>query len=650
MARDFISRWRHLARPFVDVFHTWRCRRAWHRGEVAGDLTYVAEPWPSEVTAGASAVWPGVLLQRPYDSSETTAQRDAWCRAQTLGELKPAGPDDGQRRAFAFYAPGQVLPGLDPSHLEAALLILAAEAIDAVTLVTDAEARALARDTSKTDDPRADDPRTGDPKTDDEGRSRALLEDETNLLSRVFTVYRGDAYRYDAMADRVIPLSPRRLRKCLAPAAEALATGDPTDGDRQLGQRSRGPYRSAVDLPGRLRIGVRDARQLKRRREQHGRPVMLVTVPFLARGGAEQTLFATLQHLGDRFDYVFVTLAPHRPALGDRRPDFRQLAPRLFSLGDWVHPAAMVGMIGQLIDTTGARILYNANGTTLFYDFAPRLKRMYPKLHIVDHLYDHRVGYIERYDANLLASVDLCVAENHPIQQQLGDRGWPASRAPVIWPCGRPTAALPQDIAATRQRLRRQLDLPDDHLVFLAALRMHPQKRPLDLVALAVRCADLPVRFLLVGGGELERQVDEAIAANPEAPIRRLPFRRDIPDLICAADVGCLVSDYEGLPVFLLECLQLGRPFLGTDVGELGRVLRDAEAGPVVDRPGDLDALERAVRHLIDPEVRHRLASRALEAAAHFAVEVCAERYAGAFLGAEIPPLEGVLRPPREER
>ena len=115
--------------------------------------------------------------------------------------------------------------------------------------------------------------------------------------------------------------------------------------------------------------------------------------------------------------------------------------------------------------------------------------------------------------------------------------------------------------------------------------------------------------------------------------MRRLPFRSDVPDLIAAADVGCLVSDYEGLPVFMIECLQAGRPFLGTDVGEMGVVLRTTGAGLVIDEPGDLDALEAAVRRLADAEERAELAWRATEAGREFDVEACAERYRAAFLG-----------------
>ena len=231
------------------------------------------------------------------------------------------------------------------------------------------------------------------------------------------------------------------------------------------------------------------------------------------------------------------------------------------------------------------------------------------------------------------------MAENHAIARELVEhRGWPAERVPVIWPCGRAESDLPLEAErnAIRKRIRAELEIGDSEVVFLTAARMHPQKRPLDLVALAERLSDVNgVRFILVGGGDLETAVDQAIARSQNSRISRLPFREDIPDLILAADVGCLVSEFEGLPVFLLECFQLGRPFLGTRVGDLGTVVDETGAGVVVERPGDLDALEAGVRRLLDPDVRAAAARRALEAAPRFGVAACARAYEDVLLGAD---------------
>jgi glycosyltransferase involved in cell wall biosynthesis len=400
----------------------------------------------------------------------------------------------------------------------------------------------------------------------------------------------------------------------------------------------RGPYLASQPLPYTLAVGVRDAAQLHHRSTADHRPTVLVTVPFLARGGAEHTLFETMRELSDELRFAVATLAPHRPELGDRRPDVQTLTDHVYWLGDLVHPDAMCGMLLALVDSLDARVLYNANSTTLFYDFAPRFRAERPQLRIVDHLYDHRVGYIERYSPELLDHVDACVAENHRIAEALTrHRGWPADRVPVIWPCGRPPSSFPPaaDRARVRRKIRREIGIGADDVVLLTAARMHPQKRPLDLVRLAERVRDLEqVQFVVVGGGELEAEMDAAISGS-RARIRRLGFRTDIPELIVAADVGCLVSDFEGLPVFMLECLQAGKPFLGTDVGDMGEVLRRTGAGVVVDRPGDLASLEAGVRQLADTDEWSSMARNAVESASLFDPTVCAAAYRSALLGTE---------------
>lgn len=550
-----------------------------------------------------------------------------WCARQTLGtrrglgELTAAGYDlsgqlcwqvDGRGpvtrppaagEAAWFNAPG-VPPEVDPAFLESCLLVAAAERIDAVALLDGAPSA---------------------PKID---RIAAL---ETSAL-RPHCLFREPAYRYDPMTGAVEPQTRRRIAKILTGGDE------PPRIRRTYHRRRRGPYLSSSDLPPMLAIGLRDLTASPRESPapREGKTRMLITVPFLARGGAEHTLFETARVLARDFEISIATLAPHRPELGDRRDDFREITRRIYCLGDLVHPAAMPGILDRLLGQLGIETLYNANGTTLFYEFGPALKAARPGLRVADHLYDHRIGYIDRYrDPDLLDWIDACVAENHRIAAVLVEElGWPRERVPVIWPCGRSSDAFPDDFAAARREVRRELGLADSDIVILTAARMHPQKRPLDLVALAQRVRDLGgIHFLLVGGGDLERRVDAAIAAAGDAPVRRLPFRTDIPRLIAAADAGCLISEHEGLPVFLLECLQAGRPFLGTDAGEMAAVLSETGAGLVTGPPGDLDAIEAAVRQLWDPAVRGELARRAAEAGDRFDVASCAERYAEALRG-----------------
>ncbi len=613
---DFAHFPRRLAAAAHRILTARKYRRAVERGEPTGTYDYRFCDWDDPES-------PIVELRLRADGPDGVDKLSAaaWSQGQTLAELRAVGVrTDGSEawrieadgdgpspiEATWFAAPG-FLPEVVSAHLESAMLVAAAETVDAVVLRE----------------------RVGV----EIGGSVADIGPVHRAALRPWTLYRSDAYVWNPAIDAVQPTRDGRIAKLI----DTGGVADPPATAATFNRFRRGPYLADRDFGPRARVNLRDASMLHRKPVGDQRPAVLVTAPFLARGGAEQTLHATMAALSHRFRFSMATLAPHRPALGDRREDFLEITERIFCLGDLVHPDAMVGMLLSLLDATGAEILYNANGTTLFYDFAPRLKAARPDLRIIDHLYDHHIGYIDSYVPGVEDSVDVCVAENRPIADVLvEERGWDEARVPVIWPCGRPDEAIPPEAKHERLRtsIRHDLGFTDDDVVVITAARMHKQKRPLDLVALAQRVQDLAsVHFLMVGGGDLEDAVDRAIEATDGARIRRLGFRTDIPDLILASDVGCLVSGHEGLPVFMLECLQLGRPFLGTRVGDLGTVLDETGAGLVVDRPGDLDALEAAIRMLADGKQRSRLAARALDAAPRFSVDSCANAYARVFLG-----------------
>ena len=171
--------------------------------------------------------------------------------------------------------------------------------------------------------------------------------------------------------------------------------------------------------------------------------------------------------------------------------------------------------------------------------------------------------------------------------------------APDCPECGAPE---PRN-EARRTRLRRELGVDDDTVVVGSFIRMHPQKRPLDIIRLARRLADDKIHFFLVGGGPLDDAVNREIARVRPPNLTRWPLQQDATPLYDAIDLCLMTSDFEGLPVFLLDGLARGIPCVATAVGDIPMLLRDG-GGTVVDRPGDLDALAAAIRTYLDPEHR----------------------------------------------
>ncbi len=376
------------------------------------------------------------------------------------------------------------------------------------------------------------------------------------------------------------------------------------------GHRS-GPYFLRPDLGSgrvvrhRLR-SVHDA--LSRLPAIPGPPTVLFLLPFLAVGGAESLLFDLLAGLHDRYRLLVVTVEPHRAALGQTACEARRLTPHVYTLGDWLPRPAHHDALRHLLRRYAVDVLMSWNGTVFFYDLAPALRRSHPGLRIVNQLFNHRGGWIEHYGPRLVASTDLHVAVNRPIGRALvEERGVPEERRVVIHHGVRLPDDPPDDARVERRRRARfDLGLPQDAVIAGTFIRMHPQKRPFDVIRLARRAlAQGPVElhFLLAGGGPLDAEIDRELEQQACPNLTRLPLRRDTGRLYDAVDLCLLTSAYEGLPVFLLDALARRIPCVATAAGDVPYLLAGG-GGILVERAGDLDALAAALSELCDPARR----------------------------------------------
>jgi glycosyltransferase involved in cell wall biosynthesis len=92
--------------------------------------------------------------------------------------------------------------------------------------------------------------------------------------------------------------------------------------------------------------------------------------------------------------------------------------------------------------------------------------------------------------------------------------------------------------------------------------------------------------------------------------VKVLGARLDIPDLMHAADVVCLTSATEGLPMVLLEAMSLGRAVVATAVDGVTDAVIPDETGLLVP-PGDSDAFASALLRLkSNPRLHDELGRR----------------------------------------
>ena len=79
--------------------------------------------------------------------------------------------------------------------------------------------------------------------------------------------------------------------------------------------------------------------------------------------------------------------------------------------------------------------------------------------------------------------------------------------------------------------------------------------------------------LLLLAGDGPERHDLEERARPLGDRVRFLGNRSDVSMLLAAADVTVLTSDWEGLPISILESLAAGRPVVATDVDGVREIL-----------------------------------------------------------------------------
>lgn len=218
---------------------------------------------------------------------------------------------------------------------------------------------------------------------------------------------------------------------------------------------------------------------------------------------------------------------------------------------------------------------------------------------------------IERYvagaaEVNLAASSDLVDRV-----RQLGgkDVRLGAVAAPIL--------AAPQ---RSRAEVREELGMTDEQPLVISVGRLHPQKRHDLLINAAARWRSLrPAPIVAIAGSGPSFLTLTNLVQSSRAPVVLLGHRTDVADLLAAADLAVVASDWEARQLFAQEAMMAGLPLVATDVGGLPELVGEAA---VLVPPGDVDALATAVRGLlVDPAARASWAQRSKAQAATWPTE-----------------------------
>ena len=322
-------------------------------------------------------------------------------------------------------------------------------------------------------------------------------------------------------------------------------------------------------------------------------------------GGAERALAALATHLPrDRFHVAIATTRPTAGPLLDslRSQGIQHLDLRRRGRFDVAAFGRLVAFLRrERIDVLHAHMF----GSNLWGSIFGRLAGV-PVVVVHEQTWSYEGQALRKFlDGRVIARLaDAFVAvSERDRERMIALEGVPSQKIVLLPNPYVPRQREPEQSLDVRERFGIAADAPVVGTV--AVLR--PQKALHVLVDAFHSLAEtLPDAQLVIGGHgpcgpELERQ---AMRLGIRDRVHFAGYLEDVAGFLSGVDVAAMSSDYEGSPLFALECMAHRTPLVTTDVGNIAETLVDGQGVQVVPR-GDAHALAHALEDLLrDPAKR----------------------------------------------
>lgn len=151
-----------------------------------------------------------------------------------------------------------------------------------------------------------------------------------------------------------------------------------------------------------------------------------------------------------------------------------------------------------------------------------------------------------------------------------------------------------------------------DTIKFLHIGRFSKQKNHKLLIDAFQRVHSIKqnVELHLIGGGELENSIKEYVAEKSlQTKVYFEGLQNDVYPFLNKADVFVLSSDYEGMPMTIIEAMGTGLPVVSTEVGGIGSIIDDEIDGVLTD--ASVGALAEGMLKCMSSKYREKIGRNA---------------------------------------
>jgi glycosyltransferase involved in cell wall biosynthesis len=305
---------------------------------------------------------------------------------------------------------------------------------------------------------------------------------------------------------------------------------------------------------------------------------ILFLVPWMVIGGADRVNLDLIEGLVERGHHVSLCATLNADHRWEHK--FAELTPDIFVLPRILHLADYPRFLNYLIQSRRIDTVV-VTASTLGYQLLPFLRASAPGTAFVDICHVEEPHWLNgghpRFGVGYQDALDLNVVTTAHLTEWMADRGANRDRIRVMYSGVRPPPAH----TATRNEIRAQLQIDDDVPVIIFAGRFCAQKRPELLLEILRTLRDTGLRYeaLIIGEGELRHAFDAGLDRHSlRSRVRMmgsLPHDRWL-ELLAAADIFLMPSEYEGISVALLEAMSAGVVPVVSKVGGQEEIVSDS--------------------------------------------------------------------------
>ncbi len=159
-----------------------------------------------------------------------------------------------------------------------------------------------------------------------------------------------------------------------------------------------------------------------------------------------------------------------------------------------------------------------------------------------------------------------------------------------------------ENVQVDRAAKRQEIGVPEDAFLLLSVGELNENKNHQVVINAIARLQDSRIHYAIAGVGDKKEylmQLDESLGVSEQ--VHLLGYRKDIPELLPAADVFCFPSFREGLSVSIMEAMACGLPCVASKIR--GNVDLLSNSSDFLFDPFSVDDCKNAIEKMLNADL-----------------------------------------------